>query len=188
MVSISLGGVGPLANDLERSMRIAFITCLIGCLALPAAQAQEIGRVGDVIAEGNPSYHVFARPGEPTVQVSVVGTVRASGIYEVGTGTDLGQLLTLTGSLAVEPRTQRQRQEVTIRLYRNQSAHRDLAYEASLSQFLQEPGQYPELQDGDVVEIETVQRAKFSWRDGLTIISSASVLALAIDRIIRSLD
>lgn len=153
------------------------------------AQAQTFGRVGTVIAEGS-AYHVFAKPGEATVQIQVLGNVKFPGIYEVGAGTDLGQLLALTGGpvqVFTEGRVVR-RTETTMRLYHGEGGRRDLVYEAAFETMLTNPGNYPVLQDGDVFNIETLtfERTQFGWRDGLTIVATLATVALVIDRIIEN--
>ncbi|MCH8960503.1 MAG: SLBB domain-containing protein, partial [Bacteroidetes bacterium] len=81
---------------MQRRSRLLLYAFMLAFTATLPVQAQTFGRVGTMIAEGS-SYHVFAKPGEATVQIQVLGNVKFPGIYEVGVGTDLGQLLALTG-------------------------------------------------------------------------------------------
>jgi len=145
-------------------------------------KAQEFGRIGTYTIT-NTSYHAFARPGEATIQVLVLGSVNA-GIYEVGVGTDLGELLALTGT-AIPERTKGEKRTLTIRLYREVDGIRNLIYEAPIQQMLNEPKNYPDLQEQDIFMVETIVREKKDWyqivRTGISIIS----LGLLIDRLIR---
>lgn len=165
------------------------LRCLLLLLFLaPAAHAQTVGRVGNITAEGT-AYHVFARPGEATVQVLVLGGVSSPGLYEVGAGTDLGQLLALTGGPPVaQGGRANQEVHVTVRLYRESGGTRTVLYEAPLEQMLAAPAAYPTLQDGDVFSVETVviEKQGFAFRDVLTLLSTAATIALVIERIARN--
>ena len=174
---------------MQRRSRLLLYACLLAFTATLPVQAQTFGRVGTMIVEGS-SYHVFAKPGEATVQVQVLGNVRFPGIYEVGVGTDLGQLLALTGGpvqVFTEGRVVR-RTEITLRLFHGEEGRRDLVYEASLETMLANPGSYPVLQDGDVFSIETltIERTRFGWRDGLSIVVTLATVGLLIDRIVEN--
>lgn len=146
-------------------------------------QAQEIGRVGNINATGVP-YRVYAGMGEPTIQVYVVGS-GGSGIYEIGESTRLDQLLALA-SIAPGATSPRVRRKVTIRLYHLDGAKRSLVLEERLEDLMAwNPDQYPELQDGDFMEVEVRTRERFNWRDGLSILGSVSTIIFLIDQIKR---
>jgi len=171
-------------------MRWWIVSCLLGVVLVPASQAQEtgeFGRINDIVASGT-LYHVFARPGDATVQIMVIGAEEGSGIYEVTEGTDLTRLLVLASGLSLQPQDQRTRREVTIRLYREQGGRRAIIYEAPLVDMLGEPAQTPVLQDGDILQVEIIERRRFGWRDGLTVITAVATVTLAIDRVIRTLN
>ena len=53
---------------------------------------------------------------------------------------------------------------------------------------LANPGNYPVLRDGDVFSIETltIERTRFGWRDGLSIVATLATVALVIDRIVEN--
>lgn len=164
-------------------MRTTFALFILVFISMvPGVRAQEFGRVGDVIAEGGISYHAFVRPGEATVRVLVLGD-RGSGIYEVGAETDLASLLALTGGVTTTPRERQDVRQVTIRLLRMREGRREAVYEASQETLLTEPGQYPELREGDVVAVEVLERRPFGWRDGISIVTAVAALALAVERV-----
>ncbi|HLT47827.1 MAG TPA: hypothetical protein VK002_11410 [Rubricoccaceae bacterium] len=132
-----------------------------------------------------PAFFFHVLPGEPTISVYVWGTVRAPGLYEVGTGTDLGELLTLTGGPEAGPETEDRVVTTTVRVFRAQGDARVLAYEAVLDEVVREPGRYPDLRDNDIVEVETTveEVGGFSWRDALSVVTSVAAVALAVERI-----
>jgi len=149
-----------------------------------AAQAQEIGRLGSVTATGVP-YFIYAEAGEPTIQVYVVGG-GAGGIYEIGSDLRFDKFLTLaTLSPGVQGGT---RQQITVRLYRTIGTQRQLVLEQDVQELLaSNPEVYPELQEGDFINIEVRTRQRFGWRDALRIVTSASSIILLVDRLARIL-
>ncbi|MDX1546413.1 MAG: hypothetical protein R3247_05465 [Rhodothermales bacterium] len=165
--------------------RVTFLllcACVLGGLCAPLVQAQEFKRLEELVAMGV-SHHVFARQGEPTIQVLVLGSVGAPGVYEIGTGVELDQLLALSGGMSFES-TEGSVTRVTIRLFREGSGQRSLVYEAPMERLLAEPGLYPLLQEGDVLTVEavTVAGGRFGWRDALSILTSALSMAILFER------
>ena len=147
-----------------------------GLALAPAAHAQ--GTSG--VEQSGTSYHAFVRPGEVTVEVLVLGA-GSDGLYEVGLDTRLDQLLALSGGALM---TKEAQDETTIRLFRQEGGQRTLIYESSLERMLLEPGQYPALQDGDVFVVERPEEDSggFTWRDGISLVSSIASLTLIILR------
>ena len=90
-------------------------TYALVCSITPLVQAQEFKRFDNINAEGV-SYHIFAKQGEATVQILVLGSM-GSGIYEVGVGTELDQLLALLGGTTLATSTGSETR-VTVRLFR----------------------------------------------------------------------
>jgi hypothetical protein len=152
---------------------------LIGLFAWPA-QAQEFGRVNKIQADGT-AYHVFAQAGEATIQVLVLGAVNA-GIYEVRVGTDLEQLIALTGT-SMTPGGAGESIKYTVRLFRDEDGRRKLLYEAPLEKMLVSSAEYPALREGDVLMVEGISKARFGWRDALTILTSLTTVALLVERL-----
>lgn len=153
------------------------------CFLTPLAQAQEFKRFDELTAQGV-SHYIFAKQGEATVQVLVLGSARP-GIYELGVGVKLDQLLALTGGTPLVTNTGTETR-VTVRLFRGEgSGQRDLVYEAPFERMLTEPGSYPTLQGGDVLTIETfnIQKTRFGWRDALTIATSLTTVIILIESI-----
>lgn len=157
---------------------------LLVSLSLAAIDTQAQDLTGGLESEGT-SYHVFARPGQNTVQVMVLGSGIQTGLYEIGEGTDLAQLVALS---RYQPGVRRARDErtVTIRLYRDDArGQRRLVYDSSLDRLVAAQTSYPTLQAGDILRVEIVDRERFSWRDGLQIFTAAAAVALTIERLSR---
>jgi hypothetical protein len=163
------------------------VAACFGLLVLPglgAADTRAQDLTGGLQSEGT-SYHVFTRPGQNTIQVMVLGSGIQAGLYEIGEGTDLAQLVALS---SYEPGVRRARDErvVTIQLYRdNARGQRRLAYDSSLDRLVATQTSYPTLQAGDIVRVEVVDRERFSWRDGLQIFTAAAAIALTLERLSR---
>jgi hypothetical protein len=141
------------------------------CLALAVGPASAQDLAGGRQAGGT-AYYTFARPGQNTIEVLVLGGGQ-SGIYEIGEDVNLGQLMALSGGGGGGGR----RTKVTIHHFRLKDGKREKILKEELGDFA-ERSQYPSLQDGDVVRIETNQ--KLNWRDGLRIATTALSLTLTI--------
>lgn len=139
------------------------------------AQAQEVGRIGNIQASGVP-YKTFAEAGEATIRVYVVGGTGSAGIYEVGESTRFDEFLALA-SISPPPVQPRTRQYINVRLYHQEGGERVLVMDNRVEELLQQnPNQYPQLQDGDFLQVEIRSRARFGWQDGLRILTSLSSL------------
>ncbi|MFN3597254.1 MAG: SLBB domain-containing protein [Rubricoccaceae bacterium] len=164
-------------------MRPAVLVALALFALAPAAHAQQFGRVDD--RETNvTSYYYHYLPGESTTRVYVWGTVRAPGLYEVSSGTDMGELLALAGGPIAGALPAEIERTMRVRLYRAEGAGRTLLYDALIEDFLAAPGRYPDLRDGDIVEVETQDRRRWGWRDTATIIGSSAGLAAVLLQIL----
>jgi hypothetical protein len=167
---------------LAQSLLLAlFITLVVPLSADSQVLPQE--RIGAV--QTNAAYFLYARPGALTHKVYVLGDVR-TGIYEVGHGTTLAELFTLASGSTIQERTQYDRSTITVRLYRPSETGRQLVQETELEDLLTQQRYNLELQDGDVLAVETLRRQRFSWRDGLSIATGLAAVSLAIDRILAN--
>jgi hypothetical protein len=138
-------------------------------LAAGPAWAQQGGTGG--MQTGGTAYYTFARPGQNTIEVLVLGGGR-SGVYEIGENINLGKLMALSGGGGGGSRT-----KVKVHHFRLENGKRNKILEENLDDLTDRP-QYPPLRDGDVVRIETKQT--IGWRDGLRIVSTALSLTLTI--------
>lgn len=165
------------------SLRVILTSVLMG-LVVPFAQAQQqqFGGISNKITQGT-SYHIFATPGEATVEVLVLGGT-GQGIYIVGAGTTLDQLLALTGGANMGSSSPDTRTKVTVRLYRQEGNQRTLVYENSMERMVAEPGLYPSLQNGDVFAIEIISRRRLRLRDAFFVFQAAVSVGLLIDRLV----
>lgn len=171
--------------SLPRVYRFTFLIVSLAWIFGGTEGAAGQNLTGGMQTDGT-SYYVFARPGQNTIQVMVVGSGIQTGLYELGEGTDLEQLVVL-GGYSPGVRQARNDRTVTVQLYRdNASGQREKVYEASLDALVAAASPAPTLQMGDVAQIEVVDRERFSWRDGLRIVTASASLALLIERLART--
>lgn len=148
----------------------------------PAATAQITGGFDEPITSGT-SYHVFAFPGEPTVTVHLLGDI-ASGVYVVGAGISLLELLSVAGG-AVRGQGGGDRSSFTVRVFRTTGARRTSIYEADMHQLLREPTEYPALRDGDVITVDSTVRQRISFFNLVNIATSVSTVVLLVLRLVE---
>ena len=151
-------------GDVRFHFTVGLVLCLM--LVVGPAWAQQVpgGRQA-----GGTAYYTFARPGQNTIEVLVLGG--QAGIYEIGEDINLGQLMALSGGGGQGGN----RTRVKIHLFRLENGERRKILEEEIGDFASR-AQYPSLQDGDVVRVET--RERLNWRDILQV--STSVISLAI--------
>jgi hypothetical protein len=159
--------------------------CALGALVLSSAVPALAQRnPTDVISQGT-SYHVFAQPGEATMEILVLGDA-ASGVYVVGEGVNLSKFLALVGGAGGERTSPDVEVNKTIRLLREEGGRRAVVYEAPLEELLRNPADYPSLRGGDVFTVETEVRQRFRLRETLSIVSSLASLTLLTIRLIEA--
>jgi hypothetical protein len=157
--------------------RLLFIAVLVAPLlaSAPTASAQ-FGAPTEVISQGT-SYRIFTRPGEATIRVQVLGEV-GSGIYVIGSSTTLSELLALAGGPQLGEGNLNVRRTVIVRVLREAGGSRQVIYETDVDTMLREPGTHPELQDNDLVTVQSHLRQHYGFRETLQLVSSVGTLVL----------
>jgi hypothetical protein len=136
--------------------------------------------------------YVFTRRGDLPIYVSVWGTARLPGRYEIPEGTDLGQLLSLAGGPGVDfrgftvgvdylGRQQQHRGKTHIRVSRSIGGKNHIVLDQRIDMLLIDDIRNFILQDADVVMIDQVSR--FNVWDAMSIISISASVILLLDRI-----
>jgi hypothetical protein len=153
----------------------AVVFVMVSLLGASPSLGQQIGD----IQTGGTAFYTFARPGQNTIRVLVIGGGR-SGIYEIGDNLELSELLALSGGGGATGQT-----KTTVRLYRSTRDGRQEIFEARLKDFIERSAEHPSLQGGDLVQIETVQRQRFGWRDVLRIVTTGLTVVFAVERLVE---
>ena len=145
------------------------------------AEAQVLSSPTEVISRGT-AYYMFTAPGQQTHRIIVLGAV-APGIYEIGEGTTLSELVALVRGNPTGEVSDQVSREVTVQLYREEGGQRSVIYDADYDDFLRRPAAHPALQDGDVLVVEVVSKQRTRLRDILQITSSLASLTLLVIRL-----
>lgn len=120
----------------------------------------------------------YARPGQPTMTIYVMGGSGDAGIWQVERDIDFIEFLTLLNVARPLQERQDRRTKIVLRLYRGQSSRRDLIYEASLEETVEGEEPTPTLTNGDVLIVEPVTRSRLTVRTISSIISAVSGITL----------
>lgn len=123
----------------------------------------------------------------PFARVSVWGAVNTPGLYEVGSGYDVEDVLSLAGGPQLSPLVDNTRRTVQIAVYRAGGPGSGPVYEASMDEFIANPSAHPMLQDGDVIEVTMREKRGWTGRDTLTLLGVTASASLAIASLINVL-
>lgn len=145
-------------------------------------KGQEFRSFDDVNASGT-SYNIFAKEGEATVEILVLGSLAGSGIYVVGADVELDELMALMGGTLFAEASDTET-TVTVRLFREKAGKRELIYESKMEDMLTSPGLYPSLQDEDLVTVESVTkvRRRVTIFEAVGLLSTIATLVTVITR------
>ena len=129
--------------------------CALAVLGVASASAQvPISPPAADLQTSGTAYFVFAEPGAPTMEVTVVGDQVRSGIYRLQEGTTLTDLIALSGGVPTSQESERQIVRAIIRVLRQRGGERATIYEATTEQAIRQPGSHPSFTDGDLVEMD----------------------------------
>jgi SLBB domain len=161
-------------------MRASIVFALLFLVAAPAvAQISDFERS----RRNTAAYFNYAEQGDVTVNAHVWGAVRYPGYYEVPVGTKLSEILSIAGGPSFGERTRRSKRTVTIKLYRDSGAGRDVIYEKSATNGIDASGRDIQIMTGDVLEVQSVIKQGFSWRDLFSVIAALASVSLAVERL-----
>jgi hypothetical protein len=170
-----------------RSGMPPFLSALFLALILLFGAVPASAQTGGAFAGPDPVAQRLARPGEATIRVLYLSDIGSGGVFDVGESIRFDEFLVLAGATTVGPEVRGEVRTVTVRVYREGGQQRTLVYEAPFREVFDEPERHPRLQPGDVVMLDvTVRRLQlFTWRDGLSLVSTAASLTYLILRISR---
>ena len=173
--TLSRDALLPVGRQTKSVYPFTVVLVMISLLGASPSLGQQIGD----IQTGGTAFYTFARPGQNTIRVLVIGGGR-SGIYEIGDNLNLAELVALSGGSGATGRT-----KTTVRLYRSTDDGRQQVFEARQKDFIERSAEHPSLQGGDLIQIETIQRQRFGWRDVLNIVTTGLALAFSIERLTK---
>ena len=114
--------------------------------------------------------------------VYVWGAVRDPGYFEVGPDVDAVRLLALAGGPQGDgARAENVATDATVAIIRPGAG---VIYQASLETFVIGTD-VPDLTDGDALQVEVVQRSRFTFRDGVSIVGSVAAVVAVVLSLVR---
>ncbi len=164
-----------------RSFLVLVVLLLVGASALQAQSLDsDLNRRAATSA-----YYSYSKPGDVTILVSVWGSVKFPGLYEVAQETKLSALFSLAGGPAIGQRDRREDRVIEVSLSRLQGGLREVVYTATMENEIFASAEDLSLQSGDVLLVDVTIRRRFTWRDVAPIFAAVGTIALAIDRLLR---
>lgn len=154
-----------------------FAMVATGMVAPPVAEAQETPDAPTVDMDMS-QIKDYGRPGYPRVTVYLWGNAE-NGIWRVEKGTDLLEYLSVAarGTFRHDSDT---RVRNVLKIYREGQVNEDPVFESTVDEIFARQSAYPELQNRDVIVVESIERRRLlsfrsiSWITG----SAASVASL----------
>lgn len=143
-----------------------FVVCIGLALLLVPAEAQAQQQPTDARTLTNPTVKKYGRSGYPTLTVYVWGNAD-TGVWNVEKGTDLLEFVSVVSRVRMAENDPDSRRIETLSIYRNQNPEgdNDPFFESRIKDLFANPDTYPDLQEGDILLLETETRNRFTWRD-----------------------
>ena len=163
-----------------RLRRFAVLLCLcaVAGTAGQAARAQVLDGVPQTSPYNGAAFYRYQDSGEFTMRVQAWGSVRYPGLYEIGREARLSRLLSLSGGPMLTDRRTNERRRIYVRLVRPAQGNVPI-FEQEMTGDIEWLRDDPMLQDGDVLTLSVVTREGPTWRDYVSIGTSAASLALS---------
>ena len=136
---------------------------------------------------GSAAYYKYTLPGDVPVVVSIWGTVRFTGRYELKRGSTLGDAVSLAGGpiergIAVG-QTDR---AITVTLSRQRLDGREIVFQSELSSVLESESNLPVLNEGDVVYINTITEQQPNFQN--LVLPALNLVATSLLIVLRVID
>lgn len=112
-----------------------------------------------------PTVKEYGRAGYPKVTVFVWGTAD-TGVWKVEEGTDLLEFLSVAARSEGTNRNVEIRNYQYLEMYReDQDRSNDPFFESRMDELFAREKEYPQIQEGDILLIESRAKRRFTWRD-----------------------
>ncbi|MBL7977889.1 MAG: SLBB domain-containing protein [Bacteroidetes Order II. Incertae sedis bacterium] len=146
---------------------LLILVCMLGGASITYAQP----RITPPLSNTQSSSYVFlATPNSITIRTSITGEVRHPGLYEIEKGWRLDELLAAAGGPVLSQRRLQDTRSTRIRISRETENGRIVIYDELYDNMLLSPEDYPVIQQGDWVSVESVVNEGFSKRDLLSVV------------------
>jgi len=154
---------------------------MIAALAL-SADAQNLSELRQSNLN-TAAFYNYSEPGDVTMFVHGWGALRFPGLYEVPRGTNLREMFSLAGGPQLGVRSKRSQRRLKVSLLRESGGIPDVIYSVEMVNEIQGFDRVIELQSGDIIVVEAVDRRTISWRDIFPIVGAVASVAVAIERL-----
>lgn len=161
-----------------RSLSVLVGLAAFATVAPQQAGAQSIDGAPPTSAYNGAAFYRYQDPGEFTMRVQAWGNVRYPGLYEIGRESRLSRLLSLAGGPTLSERRTHERRRILVRLVRPSQSDVPI-FAQEMSGDVGWLTDDPVLQEGDVLTLSVITREGPTWRDYVTIGTSAASLALS---------
>jgi len=112
----------------------------------------------------NPTVKEYGRSGYEKITIYVWGNAD-TGVWRVEKGTDLLEFVSVVSRLQLVSDDPSERQVVSLQIYRDQAQDEEPFFERRVETLFSKRGDYPTLQDGDILVLKTRTKSRFTWRD-----------------------
>lgn len=164
--------------------RDAVVLFVVSLLVLGATVSPRPGKAQPNLGGEQDYVYTYAQPGEATHTVYVWGGVDKPGIWKIEPDTDLVELFSVVYPSGYGRESPGARTVVRLRIHRSTDGAPRVVAEMALDEILDmSPQQRPSLQDGDVIEVRTVEERKFSMNTIGTVVGTLSSVTLLIIRL-----
>ncbi len=137
----------------------------------------------DALAQSEERITDFSRPGRPTMFVYVWGSSSTPGIWKVEQEVDLLELLSSAQIPNFGSTDNSTKSTVTVRLYRSSGGKRVEIFNSEMNALLTSGKIYPDLQENDIIMIETKSKQRFNLQTVFSAIGAAASLVLLAIRV-----
>ncbi|HCR49611.1 MAG TPA: SLBB domain-containing protein [Rhodothermales bacterium] len=146
---------------------LLILVCILGTSGFAHAQP----RISSPTNQNQSSAYIYlATPNSITIRSSITGEVRYPGLYEIEKGWRLNELLAAAGGPVLNQRRLQDTRTTRIRISRETENGRIVIYDELYDNMLLSPEDYPVIQQGDWVSVESVVNEGFSKRDLLSVV------------------
>ena len=137
----------------------------------------------DVMAQAEERITDFSRPGRPTMLVYVWGSSSTPGIWKVEQDVDLLELLSSAQIPNFGSTDNSSKTTVNVRVFRSSGGNRVEIFQSEMNDLLLSGKIYPELQENDIIMIESKTKQRFNLQTVFSAIGAAASLVLLVIRI-----
>ena len=165
-----------------KSIRFSILFVAMVCAPLcgtALAQSLQSGLAPTLPSASAASYYYISKPGELTMQVNIWGSVKNPGRYEVGSSTDLIQLISFAGG----PNPDAKLDEVQVSRFLRRSGTMVIEkYTVNLDNLATSDSTKLILYPGDTIFLD--RSGWTTFRDVLTVVTTAAIITSAVANVI----